>query len=104
MSVNSVDIKVVTDYTAYTNTVRFEVEVPLTSEDATTIYKDLAAGVWATTEADITTAVKKTAPTQIQTLVTTLLQAYSGTTSSTPDPNSNPTQDPTQDPNNGGGG
>jgi len=79
MIVNNVDIKVATDYTAFTNTVSFQVAVPITTDDATTIYKDLAAGDWATTESAITAAVKKSAPTQIQTLVTALLAAYNGT-------------------------
>jgi len=82
MIANNVDIKVVTDYTAFTNTVRFQVAVPVSSDDATTIYKDLAGGDWSTTQSAITAAVKKSAPSQIQTLVKTLLEAYSGTPSS----------------------
>jgi len=44
MSVNNVDIKIVTDYTAFTNTVRFQVAAPLSEDDAKTIYEDLAGG------------------------------------------------------------
>jgi len=79
MIVNNVDIKVVTDYTAFTNTVHFQVVVPVAEADATTIYTDLADGDWTKTEQDITTAVNKSAPKQIQTLVATLLAAYNGT-------------------------
>jgi len=78
MSVNNVDIKIVTDYTAFTNTVRFQVAAPLSADDAKTIYEDLAGGDLAKTQTDITAAVKKTAPAQIQTLIATLLAAYNG--------------------------
>jgi len=78
MSVNNVDIKIVTDYTAFTNTVRFQVAAPLSEDDAKTIYGDLASGDLAKTQTDITAAVKKTAPAQIQTLIATLLAAYNG--------------------------
>jgi len=82
MILNNVDIKVATDYTAFTNTIQFQVAVPVAAADATTIYKDLAAGDWATTQTAITDAVKKSAPTQVQTLVTALLAAYNGTPAS----------------------
>ena len=78
MSVNNVDIKIVTDYTAFTNTARFQVAAPLSEDDAKTIYGDLASGDLAKTQTDITAAVKKTAPAQIQTLIATLLAAYNG--------------------------
>ncbi|HEY9080312.1 hypothetical protein [Magnetovibrio sp.] len=80
MIFNNVDIKVITDFTAYTDTVCFQVAVPVAKADATKIYEDLAAGDWQTTEGDITAAVNKSAPKQIQTLVTALLAAYNGTT------------------------
>jgi len=79
MIFNNVDIKVVSDFTAFTDSVRFQVAVPIAKADATKIYEDLAAGDWQTTQGDITAAVNKTAPTQIQTLVTALLAAYNGT-------------------------
>lgn len=85
MIVNNVDIKVVTDYTAFTNTVRFQIVVPVSADDADKIYKDLGNGDWSQAETDITAAVKKSAPVQIQTLVSTLLKAYSGTESGTSD-------------------
>lgn len=100
MIVNNVDIQVVTDYTAFTNTVRFQVAVPVSADAAKTIYEDLTKGDWSQTESDIKAAVQKSAPSQIQTLVTTLLQAYSGTPSgdnggdpNPPDPNPEPDPD-----------
>lgn len=94
MIVNNVDIQVVTDYTAYTNTIRFQVAVPVTSDDATNLYKDLSNGDWSQLETDIKAAVKKTAPSQIQTLVDTLLQAYTGSSSSGNGSNGNDPNDP----------
>ncbi len=82
MIVNNVDIKVETDYTAFTNTVNFQVAVPINADNAATIYEDLAKGDWSKTQEDIETAIKKTAPAQVQTLVTALLAAYNGTSSS----------------------
>lgn len=79
MIVNNVAINVVTDFTAFTDTVRFQVAVPVAEADASAIYAALAKGDWAATETTITSAVKKSAPKQIQTLVTALLAAYNGT-------------------------
>lgn len=78
MSLNVIDIRVATDYTAYTNTVEFTLAVPVSSDDAKTIYTDLAKGDWATVQGDITKAVTSSAPVAIQTLVASLLKAYSG--------------------------
>lgn len=91
MSFNIVDIKVVSDYTDYSSTVRFHLNVPVSKDDATAIYKTLASGAWADVEADITKAVKASAPTTIQTLVASLLQAYSG---ALPTPPAAPTPPP----------
>jgi hypothetical protein len=84
MSFNIVDIKVVSDYTDFSSTVRFHLNVPVSKDDATAIYKTLASGPWSDVEAGITKAVKASAPTTIQTLVAALLQAYSGATASAP--------------------
>jgi len=78
MSLNVIDIRVATDYTAFTNTVEFTLAVPVSSADAKTIYTDLVSGDWATVQADITKAVNASAPTPIQTVVASLLLAYSG--------------------------
>ncbi|MBL4613314.1 MAG: hypothetical protein JKY27_00345 [Magnetovibrio sp.] len=106
MIANTVDIKVVTDYTAFTNTVRFQVAVPVSNDDATAIYKDLSAGDWSKSESAIKAAVQKSAPTQIVALVETLLNAYSGTDSSNgtaavkkdPDPAPTPADPAQKDP------
>jgi len=78
MSFNIVDIKVVTDYTDHSSTVRFSLNVPVSSADADAIYTALTSGAWSDVESDITKAVKDSAPVPIQTLVTELLTAYSG--------------------------
>ena len=81
MSFNIVDIQVVTDYTDFSNTVRFQLNVPVTSDDAATIFKALSSESWDTVSGDITTAVKN-APQPIQDLVAKLTEAYSGKSSS----------------------
>ncbi len=78
MSFNIVDIKVSTDYTGYSNTIQFQLNVPVTADDAATLYKDLAGGDWSSIETGITTAVNKNAPKSIQSMVAELLKAYSG--------------------------
>lgn len=104
MIANNIDIKVITDYTAFTNAVCFQVAVPVSSTDATTIYKDLGDGDWSQAEKDITAAVKKAAPTQIIALVKTLLEAYSGTSSSDADATPDAGQDQNPEPNQDGTG
>ncbi len=84
MSFNIVNIKVSTDYTDYSNIVQFQLNVPVTAEDATTLYKALASGDWKSIETDITAAVNKNAPTSIQSVVAALLKAYSGSSGSPP--------------------
>lgn len=78
MSFNIVDIKVVTDYTDFSSTVRFSLNVPITATDADTVNKALSTGAWSDIETDLTKAVKASAPTQVQTLVAALIKAYSG--------------------------
>jgi len=78
MNINNLDIKVATDYTAYTNTIVLQVAVPVNATDADALYKDIAAGDWSKTESDILAAVKKNAPAFIQTMVEGLLKAYGG--------------------------
>lgn len=95
MSLNAIDIRVATDYTAFTNTVEFTLAVPVSSDDAKTIYTDLVKGDWATVQADITKAVNASAPTPIQTVVASLLLAYSGAAPATPDTETTDTTDPT---------
>ena len=85
MSLNVIDIRIATDYTAFTNTVEFTLAVPVSSDDAKTIYTDLVKDDWATVQAAITNAVTASAPTPIQTVVASLMQAYSGAAPSTPD-------------------
>lgn len=87
MSFNIVDIKVVTDYTDFSSTVRFALNVPITSKDADTVNKALTSGAWSDIESDLTKAVKSSAPAQVQTLVAALIKAYSG---SDPAPTSDP--------------
>lgn len=77
MSFNIVDIRVVTDYTDFSDTVRFHLNVPVTSDDADTIVKALASDSWDTVSGDISTAVKN-APQPIQDLVGKLVEAYAG--------------------------
>lgn len=79
---NTIEIKVVTDYTEFTNTVRFQLAVPVAGDDAKTIYKDLNGGDWSQAESAITAAVKKSAPSSIVTVVQDLLKAYSGSSGS----------------------
>jgi len=78
MSFNIVDIKVVTDYTDFSSTVQFQLNVPVSATDASAIYKSLSSGPWSDVEAGITKAVQASAPTPVQTLVAALIQAYSG--------------------------
>jgi hypothetical protein len=78
MSFNIVDIKVVTDYTDFSNTVSFQLNVPVTGADAATITKALASSAWTDVESSITAAVKASAPTPVQTLVAALIKAYTG--------------------------
>ena len=94
MSLNVIDIRVATDYTAFTNTVEFTLAVPVSSDDAKTIYSALVKDDWATVQADITKAVTASAPTPIQTLVASLLLAYSGASPSTSDTETTSTKDP----------
>lgn len=82
---NTIEIKVVTDYTEFTNTVRFQLAVPVSGDDAKAIYKDLNGGDWTKTESDITTAVKKSAPSQVVSVVESLLKAYSGSSDASGD-------------------
>lgn len=94
MSFNIVDIKVVTDYTDFSSTVQFQLNVPVTATDATAIYKSLTSGPWSDVEVGITKAVQSSAPTPVQTLVAELIKAYSGTA---PSPAPAPAPDPKQD-------
>ena len=84
MSFNIVDIKVVTDYTDFSSTVRFHLNVPVSADDADTIYKALSSGAWSDVEGDITKAVQASAPTPVQTLVADLIKAYSGSAPAAP--------------------
>ena len=104
MSLNVIDIRVATDYTAFTNTVEFTLAVPVSSDDAKTIYTDLVKGDWATVQGDITKAVTSSAPTPIQTLVASLLKAYSGADPSPAPSDTTDTTDTTNstDPASGG--
>lgn len=78
MSFNIIDIQVATDYTNFSSTVRFHLNVPVAAADADAITKALATAAWTDVETAITAAVKKNAPTSVQTLVASLLTAYSG--------------------------
>ena len=102
---NTIDIKVVTDYTEFTNAVRFELAVPVASDDAKTIYKDLNGGDWSKAQTDITAAIKKTAPSQIATVVQQLLDAYNGKSATGADSTTTDTSnaDQTQGQQDGGG-
>ncbi|MFC1673703.1 hypothetical protein ACFL12_06080, partial [Pseudomonadota bacterium] len=75
MSFNIVDIKVVTDYTDFSNAVQFRLNVPVTQKDADKIYGDLAEGAWSAIETDMTAAIKNGAPAPIQALVAELVKA-----------------------------
>lgn len=77
MSFNIVDIQVVTDYTDFSNTVRFHLNVPVTASDADTVLKALASQDWDTVSGDLTKAVKN-APQPVQDLVAQLIAAYAG--------------------------
>ena len=83
MSFNIVDIKVVTDYTDFSSSVRFALNVPIAAADADTVNKALATGAWSDIEADITKAINNSAPTQVQTLVASLIKAYAGSSPAT---------------------
>lgn len=96
MNFNNVDIDIATDYTAFTNTVTFRLTVPISETDATAIYKSMLAGKWSDTETAITTAVDNSAPKQVQTLATTLMNAYTGTDQTTA-PDTDKTADNTTD-------
>ncbi|MEG3619400.1 hypothetical protein V5T82_13110 [Magnetovibrio sp. PR-2] len=99
MNFNSVDIDIATDYTAFTNTVTFSLTVPVSETDATAIYKSMLDSKWSDTETAITTAITNSAPEPVQTLATTLMNAYTGKTASTGDTPADPA--PT-DPTDGG--
>lgn len=78
MSFNIVDIKVVTDYTDFIDSLRMGLNVPLSNDDAAAIHKALASGAWSDIEASITKAVTASAPVGVRKLVAALLLAYSG--------------------------
>jgi hypothetical protein len=94
MSFNIVDIKVVTDYTDFSNAVQFQLNVPVAETDAATLVKSLAAGPWSDIESAITKAVQASAPTPIQTLVAELIKAYAGTPPAAPTPSPSPSPAP----------
>lgn len=85
MSFNVVEIQVVTDYTDFSNTVRFHLNVPVTPDAAGAIAKALDGQAWDDVSTAITTATKASAPAPIETLVEALLAAYAGKPS-TPTP------------------
>lgn len=91
MSFNIVDIKVVTDYTDFSNAVQFQLNVPVAETDAAILVKALASGPWSDVESAITKAVQASAPMPIQALVAELIKAYAG---SAPAPAPAPTPKP----------
>lgn len=87
MSFNVVEIQVVTDYTDFSSTVRFHLDVPVTADAAVAIAKALDGQAWDDVSTAITTATKASAPAPIENLVEALLAAYAGKSSTPPSPN-----------------
>ena len=82
MGFNIIELQVVTDYTDFSDTVRFHLNVPVLPSDAEAIYKALGSGPKSGVESAITAGVNANASTTIQNLVKQLLAAYDGTDSS----------------------
>lgn len=89
MGFNIVEIEVITDYTNFSNAVRFHLNVPVTAEAAAAITQALSGGVgadgkpvapapWDAVAKAITDATSASAPAPVEKLVEDLLAAYAG--------------------------